>query len=140
MFFNYRISKFRLRYGLEKIMLNLKNLARCLEYTDESFLSAFIKQPDLNKPQKEFKINERARLFIVFAMFNIIFGTDLQTFIREKPDENQVNKLFRLNTNEVPNLKHAEIVANRFNDAFEDYESFSFLKFFAMTMPEVNFF
>jgi len=118
-------------------MLNLKNLARCLEYTDESFVAAFIKQPDLNKPQKEFKILERARLYIIYAMFNVIFGTDLQSFLFEKPDETKANKLFRLN-NEVPNLKHAQTVATKFNDAFDNYESFSVLKFFAMTMPEVN--
>lgn len=118
-------------------MLNVKNIARCVEYTDESFLGAFIKQPDLNKPQQDFNIHMRAKLFIIYSMFNIIFGTDLQTFIIEKPFSNeQANKL--LGISETPNLKQAQLVATKFSDAFQDYESFSLLKLFAMTMPELG--
>lgn len=115
-------------------------MARCLEYTDESFLSAFIKQPDLNKPQKEFNIHYRARLFIVYSMVNIIFGTDLQTFILDKPfnrnESEAASKL--LIGKEIPNLKHAQVIANKFDEAFEVYESFSLLKFLALTIPELN--
>lgn len=130
----------RIRYGLEKIMLNLKNMAQCLEYTDESFLAAFVKQPDLNRPQKDFSIHQRAKLFIIFSMFHIIFGTDLETFITDKPFLNteKANKLLGID-NDIPNLKHAQMIANKFNDAFEEYESFSLLKFFAMTIPELKF-
>lgn len=56
----------RVRYGLEKVMLNIKNAVRCLDYADKAFSNTFLKQQDLNKLQENFNIQNRIKLFMVF--------------------------------------------------------------------------
>ncbi len=55
----------RVRIGLEKVMLNNKNLVRCLEYADKRFIHTFVKQNDLSKPQANFNVQNRVKLFMV---------------------------------------------------------------------------
>ena len=108
-------------------MLNNKNTARCLEYADERFAHTFVKQEGA-LAKNDFNIHNRVKLFMVQTMFNVIFGTDLDTFIDET---SQFNKT------KFTNLHHTQQVANKFGDAFHEYESFSLLKFFAMTLSEL---
>jgi hypothetical protein len=125
----------RIRYGLEKIMLNNKNTIRCLEYANNQFIKLFNKQTDLNKPQNDFNINNRVKLFMIETMFNVIFGIDLNIFINEAA---LLNKNSKKETLSNSNLYHTQIVANRFHRAFLEYESFSILKFLAMTISEFS--
>jgi hypothetical protein len=136
----------RVRYGLEKIMLNNKNAVRCLEYANNRFFHLFNSQIDLNKPQHEFNIQNRIRLFMIETMFNVIFGTNLETFINETSsilngNKKKLESTTSNNSNKVGqhSLYHTQIVAHRFNKAFLEYESFSILKFMAITFSEAAF-
>lgn len=66
----------RVRYGLEKVMLNNKNIVRCLEYADNSFIHTFSNQNDLNKPQDSFNIHNRIKLFMVSVFFFNLLGLE----------------------------------------------------------------
>lgn len=124
----------RVRIALEKVMLNNKNLVRCLEYADRRFIHTFGKQNDLGKPQDKFDIQNRVKLFMVQTMFNVIFGIDLESFVTVMPFERKKKTNGCLN-----NLSHTQVVANRFGKAFSEYEAFSLLKFLAMTIHEPAF-
>ena len=184
-FINNGIRWLRVRYGLEKIMLNNKNVSRCLEYVEESFKLVFLKQPDLKKSQKRFSISKRSKLFMVRTMFSVLFGTDFDEFINQQHLDFSTNRVvttsnhqtpntsnqadtsfasqldFDLNTSasndsvtstvvttsvsesssssdKAANLTNASLVAGKFQEAFDDFESFSILKLMAMLMPELR--
>ena len=71
-------------------------------------------------------------------MFNIIFGTDLETFINTSNKDIKTTK-----SNQSPksssNLYHTQVTAFRFHRAFSEYEAFSVLKFAAITISELDF-
>nr|AHL88988.1 cytochrome p450 3046A1 [Brachionus koreanus] len=132
----------RLRYGLEKIMLNTKNNAKCLEYADNSFINTFIAQNDLNKTQSNLDISAQTKFFMIQTIFTVIFGTELNNFIQKKP---HIHTVFKRQDLEDPRLAEANnlyftrTVCHKFDKAFEDFETFSILKFMALISPELAF-
>ncbi|RNA03299.1 cytochrome P450 3A29-like [Brachionus plicatilis] len=132
----------RLRYGLEKIMLNSKNNAKCLEYADTSFMNTFTAQADLCKGEKEIDICRQSKYFMIQAIFTVIFGTELNNFLQKKPHIHTVFKRQELEDSklaEANNLYFTRAVCHKFDEAFEDFETFSILKFLAMITPELSF-
>lgn len=132
----------RLRYGLEKIMLNTKNNAKCLEYADNSFINTFITQNDLNKTKKNLDIYAQTKFFMFQAIFTVIFGTEVNYFIQKKPHIHTVFKNQELDDPrlaEANNLYFTRTICHKFDKAFEDFETFSILKFMALITPELVF-
>jgi cytochrome P450 len=117
----------RVRYGLEKVMLNTKTTARCLEYVERSFNDYFIKQLGLTNTHEKLNLTNQVKLFMVQTMFAVIFGIDLNTFIYQRNSNGTKSK---------PTSINAQTISHRFEDAFHEYESFSLLKFFAILFPE----
>lgn len=129
----------RLRYGLEKIMLNTKNNVKCLEYADKSFINTFISQNEL-KGQKSLDICSQTKYFMIQTIFTVIFGTELNSFLQKKPHIHTVFKPHELENPrmaESNNLFFTRTVCHKFDQAFEDFETFSILKFLAMITPEL---
>jgi hypothetical protein len=122
------IRWFRVRYALEKVMFNNKNTARCLEYFDKSFMSTFIDSLISNGTLENVDLGHRVKLLMVQTMFSVMFGSELEVFLAD------ANKSLA----DGSSLKQTHLVANKFSDAFVDFESFSLLKFFAMMMPELK--
>jgi cytochrome P450 len=128
-FLSNGIRWMRVRYGLEKIMLNNKNTARCLEYLNQSFINTFISEKKLEKLNKKFNLTHQVRLLMVQTMFSVIFGSDLEQFAKiaiKKGDSND-------------DLYYTNIVAHKFGEAFQDFEKFSLIKFVALMIPELSF-
>jgi hypothetical protein len=132
----------RVRYGLEKVMLNVKNVVKCLDYMDDSFANTFTKQPDTTK-SRVLDVYDRCKLLMVQAMFGVIFGTSIDEFVRKS----SAGGLFRQTTptttrratTSAPSLFYTRNIAHKFGLAFKDFESFSLLKFVAVTVPELEF-
>lgn len=123
----------RVRYGLEKVMLNSKNTARCLEYFDRSFFITFNRQPKFGRKQPQLDIYKHSKLLMVQAMFSIIFGGSLNTFVSKHAF---MSDDYHHAGSDEDNLNYAGILAHRFGHAFEEYEAFSVLKFAALMFPE----
>lgn len=117
---------FRVRYALEKVMLNNKNTARCLEYFDKSFMSTFIAVVKSQERLENFDLSHQVKLLMVQTMFSVMFGSELEIFLAPE------------NRNKLSNLEQTHLVANKFSEAFVDFESFSLLKFFTMMTPELK--
>nr|QEV83806.1 cytochrome P450 [Brachionus rotundiformis] len=130
----------RQRYGMEKIMLNTKNTAKCLEYADTSFINTFIFQADLIKEEKNIDIYAQTKYFMIQTIFTVIFGTELNSFIQKKPHIHTVFKRQELEDAKLAqasNLYFTKTVCHKFEKAFEDFETFSILKFMALVTPEL---
>lgn len=135
------IKWLRMRYGLEKVMLNHKNIVRCLNYLNESFNQVFMKNSKVTSSNKPIDMYQHAKWLMIQTMFSVVFGTTLNEFITQEPKlELKVAKKKKKVTFETKSdLYHTQIVAHKFHDAFLDYESFSLLKFFSITLPELSF-
>ena len=128
----------RIRYGLEKVILNTKNQSKCLKYADKCFLNTFIKHSMLDKLNEDFNIFDNIRMMMVQTMFSIIFGDDLKQFFRQElRSQNSIKKSHQYRDNE--RLAVANHVADKFSEAFEEFEKFSLLKFAALMIPELEF-
>ena len=122
-FLSHGVRWLRVRYGLEKVMLNNKNLARCLEYADIGFLKTF--HQNQKNLEKRIDIHQRVKILMVKIMFSVIFGMELENFVSQN----------ELKLGNDP----AQIVATKFKHAFENYEGFSLLKLLAVLIPELSF-
>lgn len=134
----------RIRYGLEKVMLNSKNNARCLDYFDEAFLNTFKRQKKLKKPIWKFDIYKQIQLLMVQAMFKIIFGRNLNKFmsdvnVAEDNAKKKASKSTSRSDLDDSDLTYTVQIAHKFSDAFHDFEAFSLLKFVAILFPEFEF-
>lgn len=67
-------------------------------------------------------------------MFNVIFGNDLESFLTQMPFDSTKKPKMRPSS-----LYYTQIVSHKFHKAFAEYESFSLLKFAAMTISECSF-
>ena len=107
-------------------MLNNKNTARCLEYFDKSFKNTFISSLKSNETVENFDLGHQVKLLMVQTMFSVIFGSELENFFAT---EKRIS---------LSNLEQTHLVANKFTEAFVDFESFSLLKFLTMMTPELK--
>ena len=98
----------RVRYGLEKVMLNSKNTARCLEYFDRIFFRTFNRQPKFGRKQPLFDIYRHVKLLMVQAMFTIIFGGSLNAFVTK---HGLMSAESHLGEDDEDNLSYAGILA-----------------------------
>ncbi|CAF0715204.1 unnamed protein product [Brachionus calyciflorus] len=140
-FINNGMRWLRVRYALEKIMLNTKNTAKCLEYADNSFINTFRLQNDLNKPQLKFNIFNQTKLFMIQTIFTVIFGNEINLFLQKKPHIHTVfnqRDLEDSNLAKSNNLYFTKMVSHKFDVAFESFESFSLLKLLSLTIPELS--
>jgi hypothetical protein len=136
------IKWLRMRHALEKVMLNARNVAKCMRYLDESFTSVFTSQKDEEQNCND-TVYKRAKLLMVQSMFLVVFGTDLEHFVSQEPrvGGRTVHSSSPSTRKKLPvdHLKNTRLVAHQFHKAFIDFESFSPLKFAAMIVPELAF-
>jgi hypothetical protein len=141
-FLSNGIKWLRMRYGLEKVMLNSKNVARCLAYLNESF-SVVFSAKNTTDTNSRFDMYKHAKLLMIESMFMVVFGTSLNEFANQEPRVStalceSARDGRELLHDATSDLFHARLVAHKFHDAFLDYESFSVLKFMAMMVPELS--
>ena len=130
-----------MRYGLEKVMLNSKNVSRCLEYLNESFSNLFPFNQLKPLSSDTFDIYRHSKLLLIQTMFSVVFGSGLNEFVNEEPRLDlaaSFGKKLAANYNPRSDQYHTQLVAHKFHDAFVDYESFSPIKFLALVLPELE--
>ncbi len=136
----------RMRYGLEKVMLNNKNIARCLQYLNESFslvfskknISAASRKDQVGGGNSTFDIYKHAKLLMIQSMFLVVFGTSLNEFVAQEPRLAEKAKKTSTQYGPTSDLFQTQLVAHKFHAAFVNYESFSLLKFSALMVPELS--